>query len=64
MIWEFLLFQNAENNEDEDNWSMAEDMLNELLGDYTAENEAVTEVAPKRSDSTSSRVLTYKRFVV
>ena len=43
---------------------MAEDMLNELLGDYTAENEAVTEVAPKRSDSTSSRVLTYKRFVV
>ena len=43
---------------------MAEDMLNELLGDLTPENEDGTTPTTKRSDSTSSRVLTYKRFVV
>ena len=48
----FFVFQNEN---DDDNWSMAEEMLNELLGDFTNNsNDEIRRVQQKRSDSAFS----------
>ena len=44
-----------DNENDDDNWSMAEEMLNELLGDFTNNsNDEIRRVQQKRSDSAFS----------